>query len=87
MTTYTWTIESLYTQTIANEADYAKILENDTLSITDLSSIAPGKQLTLELTHENGAVETIKLNHTYNDQQIDWYKAGSALNLIKLQEA
>ncbi len=73
--------------TFANEADYDKILENDALSLTDLSFIAPGKQLTLELTHENGAKETIKLNHTYNDQQIDWYKAGSALNLIKMQEA
>ena len=73
--------------TFANEGDYAKILENDTLNLIDLSSIAPGKQLTLEAIHENGSKDIIMLNHTYNDQQIDWYKAGSALNLIKLQEA
>lgn len=73
--------------TFANEGDYAKILENDTLNLIDLSSIAPGKQLMLEAIHENGSKDIIMLNHTYNDQQIDWYKAGSALNLIKLQEA
>jgi len=73
--------------TFANEGDYTKILENDTLNLIDLSSIAPGKQLTLEAIHENGSKDIIMLNHTYNDQQIDWYKAGSALNLIKLQEA
>ncbi len=73
--------------TFANEADYTKILENDSLSLIDLANFAPGKQLTLEVTHENGSKETIMLNHTYNDQQIEWYKAGSALNLIKMQEA
>jgi aconitate hydratase len=73
--------------TFANEADYAKIQENDTLNLIDLKEIAPGKQLTLELVHEDGSKETIMLNHTYNDQQIEWYKAGSALNLIKMQEA
>lgn len=73
--------------TFVNEADYNKILENDSLSLTDLKEIAPGKQLTLEATHENGSKDLIILNHTYNDQQIEWYKAGSALNLIKMQEA
>lgn len=71
--------------TFANEADYDKIKEDDTLNFIDLESFAPGKQLTLELAHADGSKETIKLNHTYNDQQIEWFKAGSALNLIKLQ--
>lgn len=71
--------------TFANEADYDKIKEDDTLNFIDLESFAPGKQLTLELAHADGTKETIKLNHTYNDQQIEWFKAGSALNLIKLQ--
>jgi aconitate hydratase len=73
--------------TFATESDYNKILENDTFNFTDLKDIAPGKQITLEVVHENGTKENIMLNHTYNDQQIDWYKAGSALNLIKMQEA
>lgn len=71
--------------TFANEADYDKIKEDDTLNFIDLESFAPGKQLTLELAHADGSKETIKLNHTYNNQQIEWFKAGSALNLIKLQ--
>ncbi len=73
--------------TFANEADYDKIKENDVLNFIDLESFAPGKQLSLELVHADGSKETIMLNHTYNTQQIDWYKAGSALNLIKLENA
>ncbi len=73
--------------TFATESDYLKILENDTFNLIDLNTIAPGKQITLEIVHENGSKENIMLNHTYNDQQIDWYKAGSALNLIKMQGA
>jgi aconitate hydratase len=72
--------------TFANEADYDKILEDDTFNFTDLESFAPGKSLTLEIVHTNGASENISLNHTYNDSQIEWFKAGSALNLIKLME-
>ena len=52
---------------------------------TDLAEFAPGKQLTLEVVHADGSVDNVKLNHTYNAQQIDWFKAGSALNLIKTQ--
>ena len=48
---------------------------------------APGKQLILEVEHADGIKETIKLNHTYNEQQIEWFKAGSALNLIKEQNS
>lgn len=73
--------------TFANEADYDKIKEDDTLNFIDLKDFAPGKQLHLELVHADGSKETIALNHTYNEQQIDWYKAGSALNLIKLENA
>lgn len=73
--------------TFANEADYDKIKENDVLNFIDLESFVPGKQLSLELVHADGLKETIMLNHTYNTQQIDWYKAGSALNLIKLENA
>jgi len=73
--------------TFANEADYDKIKEDDTFNFIDLKDFAPGKQLMLELAHANGTNETIKLNHTYNAQQIDWYRAGSALNLIKEEAA
>ncbi|NQV52303.1 MAG: aconitate hydratase [Flavobacteriales bacterium] len=73
--------------TFANEADYDKILENDTFNFIDLSSFAPERQLTLELEHADGSKEEIKLNHTYNAAQIAWFKAGSALNLIKQQYA
>ncbi len=72
--------------TFANEADYDKIQEDDTFNFTDLESFAPGKSLTLEIVHSNGTTENISLNHTYNDSQIEWFKAGSALNLIKLME-
>ena len=60
--------------------------ENDTFNFVDLIDFAPGKALTLELCHDNGKTESIKLNHTYNAQQIEWFKAGSALNLIKLSQ-
>ncbi|MCB9360642.1 MAG: aconitate hydratase [Flavobacteriales bacterium] len=73
--------------TFANEADYDKIKEDDTFNFIDLSAFAPGKQLTLEVVHADGSKENIMLNHTYNAQQIDWYRAGSALNLIKSEAA
>lgn len=73
--------------TFANEADYDKILENDTFNFVDLAEFAPNKSLTLELVHEDGTKDMIQLNHTYNEQQIEWFKAGSALNLIKQQNA
>ena len=73
--------------TFSNEADYDKIKEDDTFNFSDLSDFAAGKQLTLDIVHEDGSSDVIMLNHTYNDQQIDWYRAGSALNLIKSQNA
>ena len=68
--------------TFANEADYDKIQENDTFDFADLTSFAPGKPLTIAITHADGSKESILANHTYNDSQIGWFKAGSALNLI-----
>ncbi len=70
-----------------NEADYDKIQEDDTIDIIDLNSFAPDKPLTLLLHHADGSEDTIIANHTYNQAQIDWFKAGSALNLIKAKES
>jgi aconitate hydratase len=72
--------------TFATEADYEKIQEDDRFNFIDLVDFAPGKQLTLEIIHANGTTENIFLNHTYNAQQIEWFIAGSALNLIKMLE-
>lgn len=71
--------------TFANESDYDLIKEDDTFNFLDLNEFAPGKQLTLEIVHTDGSKDIIKLNHTYNAGQIEWYKEGSALNLIKKQ--
>lgn len=68
--------------TFANKDDYNKIQEDDLIDIIDLVSFAPEKQLTLVLNHKDGSKETIKVNHTYNKNQIEWFKAGSALNLM-----
>ncbi len=69
--------------TFANESDYDLIREDDTFNFTDLTDFKEGKQLTLEIVHTDGTTDSIKLNHTYNQQQIDWFRAGSALNLIR----
>ncbi len=71
--------------TFEKESDFDKILEDDTFNFLDLNLFAPEKPLTLELVHNSGSKETISVLHTYNQQQIEWFKAGSALNLIKLQ--
>ncbi|MGB0256703.1 MAG: aconitate hydratase [Flavobacteriaceae bacterium] len=73
--------------TFANEADYDKIQEDDTFNFTDLKDFAPGKAITIEVIHGDGSVDTLQANHTYNDSQIEWFKEGSALNLIKKQNA
>jgi len=69
--------------TFANEADYDKIRENDVINFTDLVSMEPEQSLHLELVHEDGIKDLIAVNHTYNAQQIEWFKAGGALNLIR----
>jgi aconitate hydratase len=69
--------------TFANEADYDKIQERDVVDFADLTDFAPGKPLTLVFRHEDGSEDRITANHSYNAQQISWFKAGSALNMIE----
>lgn len=69
--------------TFANEADYDKIQEDDSINFIDLTSFSPDKPLQLELVHADGTKDIILANHTYNAQQIEWFKAGGALNLIR----
>ena len=72
--------------TFDNESDYDKIQEDDFFNFIDLIKFSKGEQLSLEVVHNDGNKEIIKLNHTFNNQQIEWFKNGSALNLIKLHE-
>ncbi|MCX6312660.1 MAG: aconitate hydratase, partial [Bacteroidetes bacterium] len=69
--------------TFANKEDYNKIIEDDSIDIVGLNSFAPNKPLTLVLNHADGSKEEISVNHTYNEQQIEWFKAGGALNIIR----
>lgn len=69
--------------TFTNKEDYNKILEDDSIDIEGLLTFAPGKPLQLVLNHADGSNETIQVNHTYNQQQIEWFKAGGALNIIR----
>ena len=73
--------------TFANESDYDLIQEDDTFNFVDIAEFAPGKPLTIELVHADGSTDTIKTNHTYNAAQIGWYREGSALNVIKRENA
>ena len=73
--------------TFANESDYNIIKEEDTFNFSDLTDFSERQQFTLEVVHSDGTSDTIMLNHTYNELQIDWFKAGSALNLIKTQNS
>jgi aconitate hydratase len=73
--------------TFADKSDYDKILENDTIDIDGLTSFLPGKPLELVLHHADGTSEVILANHSYNEQQIEWFKAGAALNIIRKQFA
>ncbi len=69
--------------TFDNESDYDLIQEDDTFNFIDLENFAEGQPLTVELLHSDGSKDEIKVNHTYNATQIEWFKEGSALNLIK----
>jgi aconitate hydratase len=71
--------------TFADTNDYEKIQEDDIIDITGLTTFAPGKQLTVVLHHIDGTTESFPVNHTYNAQQIEWFKAGGALNIIRRQ--
>ena len=73
--------------TFANKSDYDLIQEDDTIDIVGLTDFTPGKPLQLVFTHADGTSHTIEANHTYNQQQIEWFKAGAALNIIRKQVA
>jgi len=71
--------------TFVNKDDYNKILEDDQIQIKGLTHFSAGKTLTIVLNHANGSSEEFEVNHTYNEQQIEWFKAGGALNIIRKQ--
>ena len=71
--------------TFNDKADYDKILEDDSIDILGLTTFAPGLPLTVALNHADGTKDVISVNHTYNEQQIEWFKAGGALNVIRKQ--
>ena len=73
--------------TFANPLDYDKVQEHDTIDILGLDNFTPGNPLQIKLNHADGTSTIFDVNHTYNEAQIAWYKAGSALNLIKQQNA
>ena len=68
--------------TFVNKDDYDKVLERDKINIIGLSQFAPDKNLMVELLHADGTKDSFEAAHTYNEQQIEWFKAGSALNTI-----
>jgi len=72
--------------TFANESDYDLIQEDDIFNFVDMDEIGPNKQIHVEVLHSDGSKDTIACNHTYNQYQIEWFKHGSALNLIRKQE-
>jgi len=69
--------------TFDNKDDYDKIMEDDTIDITGLTSFTVNKPLVIHLNHSDGTSESFLVNHTYNEQQIEWFKAGAALNIIR----
>ena len=73
--------------TFANENDYDLIQEDDTFNFVDIADFSPGKPLTIEVVHSDGSTDTIIANHSYNASQIEWFNEGSALNLIKKENA
>jgi aconitate hydratase len=75
--------QGVLTLTFLNKDDYNKIMEDDKIDITGLAQFAPGKQLTVTLTHSDNTKEKFQANHSYNESQIEWFKAGSALNIIR----
>lgn len=73
--------------TFADKADYNKVQEDDTVDIDGLTTFAPNVPLTIVLHHKDGSTDSFKVNHTYNEQQIEWFKAGGALNIIRKMQA
>jgi aconitate hydratase len=79
--------QGMWALTFGDKNDYEKFQEDDQIDIIGLTQFAPGKSLNLKLTHKDGSSETIEVNHTYNAQQIEWFVAGGALNIIRRQVA
>ncbi len=73
--------------TFTDKSDYDLVRQDDVVSIPDFSSMAPGKNLTIKLDHADGTSNNFEVSHTYNQAQIDWVKAGSALNKIREEVA
>jgi aconitate hydratase len=73
--------------TFADPADYEKVSETDRISLRGLNSLAPDRPLAAVLHHEDGSEESVSVEHTLNEEQIAWFKAGSALNLLREQSA
>ncbi|MDE1843484.1 MAG: aconitate hydratase, partial [Thaumarchaeota archaeon] len=73
--------------TFVNSSDYDKIQESDRISILGLSNMQPGQNIKCILYHKDGTKDEIALKHSYNDSQIKWFKAGSALNILREREA
>jgi aconitate hydratase len=69
--------------TFANKPDYDLIQEDDTIDILGLTEFAPGVPLQMTFHHSDGSSDTIAVNHSYNKNQIEWFKAGAALNIIR----
>jgi aconitate hydratase len=69
--------------TFMNASDYEKIRQDDRLDFVDLKNLKPGVPVTMNIHHSDGTHEVVKLNHSYSQEQIQWFKAGSALNLIR----
>ena len=73
--------------TFANKEDYDKVQEDDNIDIVGLTTFTPGEPLTVLLHHKDGTTDEVPVNHTYNQQQIEWFKAGGALNVIRTEFA
>jgi aconitate hydratase len=71
--------------TFVNKEDYDKVREDDAISVLGLNTFAPGKNLLVSLDHSDGSSDEFEVSHTYNETQIAWFRAGSALNLIRMQ--
>jgi aconitate hydratase len=72
--------------TLVNPDDYDKIKEDDKIEL-DIKNLTPDKEVTMKVKHSDGSVDTVMLNHTLNEQQIEWFKAGSALNLLSKKKS
>ncbi|MCG8542627.1 MAG: aconitate hydratase, partial [Alphaproteobacteria bacterium] len=74
--------QGLLALTFSDPADYDRIRADDRINLLDLSGLAPGKPVTCRIAHADGTSETIALNHTFSESQLDWFRAGSALNVL-----